>query len=268
VERITWCPHPDSNWGFRLRRAALYPLSYGGQECVTTIPVALPRLGDMPDSATNDNEELRTKLRALRVFVDEPPAFDTDAAPEDPLDLFREWLASAIDAPVSQPHAMVLATADASGVPSARTLLLKDVTHDGFWFASLSSSPKGRDLAENPHCALTLYWREQGRQIRITGTATPGPREVSERDFLARHPLARAGAIAGAQSEPIVDEEAAKSAAAKVIASDDSYVPADWHAYRVEPDLVEFWQSGPDREQTRLRYRRENSAWNRAVIWP
>lgn len=215
-----------------------------------------------------DVEELRSKLRALRVIVDEPLTFDTNAAPADPLDLFREWLNSAIVASVSQPHAMVLATVDPSGAPSARTLLLKDVTDAGLWFASLSSSPKGRDLADNSLCALTFYWREQGRQIRITGVATPGPREASVRDFLARHPLSRAEAIAGAQSEPIVDEEAARSAAARVIASDDSYAPADWHAYVVEPRSVEFWQSGPNSEQTRLRYRRENHGWNSALIWP
>lgn len=213
-------------------------------------------------------DELRRKLRALRVFVDEPPVFDTDAAPTEPIDLVRAWLGSAIDAGVSQPHAMVLATADASGAPSARTVLLKDVTDEGLWFASLSSSPKGRDLAANPRCALTFYWREQGRQIRVTGIATPGPREVSARDFLARHPLSRAGAIAGVQSEPIVDAGAATAAARRVIESDDSYVPADWHAYLVEPDSVEFWQSSPDRDQVRLRYRREKHGWNTAVIWP
>jgi len=213
-------------------------------------------------------DDLRAQLRALRAPTPDPQTFDTDAAPADPIDLFRAWLASAIAAGVDQPHAMVLATASADGTPNARTLLLKDVTDEGLWFASLSTSPKGRELAENPRCALTLYWREQGRQVRVAGIAEPGPREASVRDFLARHPSARAGAIAGAQSEPMVDAEAALAAARHVVASDESYVPADWHAYLVRPESVEFWQSTPDHEQVRLRYRRENDDWNRQVIWP
>jgi pyridoxamine 5'-phosphate oxidase len=116
--------------------------------------------------------------------------------------------------------------------------------------------------------ALTFYWREQGRQVRVVGTARPGPREASERDFLARHPGARAEAIAGIQSEPVLDEEAALAAARALIAADESYVPSDWHAYVVEPESVEFWQAGADHSQTRLRYDRRGDDWNRQVIWP
>lgn len=211
---------------------------------------------------------LRDDLRALKVFATAPLPFDTDATPADPLDLFNEWLATAIAAGVSAPHAMVLATASVDGAPSARTLLLKDVTSEGFWFASLSSGPKGRDLAANDRCALVLYWREQGRQVRVTGTATIGPREASERDFLARHPSARAAAIAGAQSEPMTEVDAAMEVAAARIANDENYVPDDWNAYIVAPDMVEFWQSGPDREQTRLRYELRDDNWSSALIWP
>ena len=220
----------------------------------------------------SDEPTLRERIRAIKVFPTDLPRFDTDAAPADPLELLVDWLVEAIDGGVAQPHAMVLATASASGVPSARTLLLKDVTSDGVWFASLSSGLKGHDLEENPRAALTLYWREQGRQVRITGAVTKGPREVSERDFLSRHPRARAGAIAGHQSQPLPDdrgEEAAAIAAASAqIEADPGFVPDAWNAYVVAPDLVEFWQAGPDRDETRLRYTASANGWDSQLIWP
>lgn len=212
----------------------------------------------------------RDLLRSIRSPKAELPAFETDAAPADPISLFLEWTASAVDAGVSQPGAMTLSTATSGGAPSARTLLLKDVTEQGFWFASLASAPKGEELAQNPRAALTLYWREQGRQVRASGSVKAGPREVSEQDFLARHPLARAQAIAGEQSAalPGADEVAGLVASAsELIAADPLFVPADWTAYVLEPTSVEFWQaSGHD--QIRLRYTRSPGGWTRERLWP
>lgn len=215
---------------------------------------------------------LRDRLRALPMFTGELPEFDVDAAPAAPLALLVQWLEFALAAGVSQPHAMALATASADGVPSNRTLLLKDVDDEAVWFASLASSPKGRDLAANPLAALLLYWREQGRQVRITGEVLPGDRSVSEADFLQRHPKARASAIAGEQSEPISDEpsdaQASLSAAQEKLEQQPHFVPGEWTAYRVIPRSVEFWQAGRDRDQVRLRYRRDGANWKRELLWP
>ena len=212
----------------------------------------------------------RDLLRSIRSPKAELPDFDTAAAPADPIALFLEWTSSAVDAGVSQPAAMTLSTATRGGVPSARTLLLKDVTEEGFWFESLASAPKGEELAQNPRAALTLYWREQGRQVRVSGSVKPGPRAVSEQDFLARHPLARAQAIAGEQSTtlPGAKETAALVASAsEQIEPDPLFVPADWTAYVLEPTSVEFWQaSGHD--QIRLRYTRSPGGWTHERLWP
>jgi pyridoxamine 5'-phosphate oxidase len=224
------------------------------------------------------DESLRDLLRSLPVFGDDVPEFHPQAAPADPLELLVEWLRKAIDAGVSQPHAMVLATADADGNPSARTLLLKDVTPStadrpgAVWFASLSNSPKGRDLEANPRAALVLYWREQGRQVRISGSVSHGDREVSERDFLARHPAARATVLAGRQSEPMPptgELEQEMASAREFVAVNPNFVPETWHSYLVRPRTVEFWQSAPRREQRRLRYSATSGGgWQRDMLWP
>jgi pyridoxamine 5'-phosphate oxidase len=215
-----------------------------------------------------DELSLRQRLRALPVFPDALPYFDTDAAPADPLALLREWVETAIAAQVLQPHAMTLATATENGEPSARTLLLKDIDESSVWFASLSNGPKGANLAVNPRVALVLYWREQGRQIRIVGDAEPGPRDVSEADFLERKPQARARAIAGRQSEPVEDFDAHLAPATAQVESDPDFVPDEWVAYRVIPNSVEFWQAERKRDQVRLRYLATPDGWRRDMLWP
>jgi len=213
----------------------------------------------------------RDRLRELPVFTGELPDFDPDAAPADPLALFEGWLAFAIDAGVSQPQAMALATADDTGDPSVRTLLLKDITADGIWFATLSSSPKGHDVAENPRASVVLYWREQGRQIRVSGTVEAGSRELARSDFLRRHPKARAIAAVGTQSQPIGSDSDYAAAVAEQrarIAADPEYVPEEWVAYLLRPQTWEFWQAARECDQVRLRYRRAHDGWRRDILWP
>jgi pyridoxamine 5'-phosphate oxidase len=179
----------------------------------------------------------RARLRALPVFETEPPEFDPDAVPADPLELAGQWLEFAIAAAVPQPHAMTLVTVSADGAPSSRTLILKDLTAEGPWFATPSDSPAGRDLAEHPRAALQLYWPLLGRQIRIEGMAAPGPRDVSLADWQARSAPARA-------------------------ASD----PATWTAYLLRPNRVEFLSVAASRSHVRLQYRRADGGWARELL--
>lgn len=213
----------------------------------------------------------RTRLRALPVFSGQLPGFNTDAAPADPIDLLKEWLSFAIDSGVSQPHAMTIATADPMGAPSVRTLLLKDVTPDGLWFATMSNSPKGMDLASNPNAAVQFYWREHGRQVRVSGVIEQGERAMGEADFRDRSTTARAVAIAGRQSavQPALDVVDSTIAEARAILDfKPDYVPDEWTAYRLRPLSAEFWQAARERDQIRLKYSRSNSGWNRALLWP
>lgn len=218
---------------------------------------------------------LRQRLRALPVFAVAPTPFDAEASnldPRslDPIPLVIAWLDAAIAAGVLEPHAMTIATTGPHG-PSARTLLLKDVTAEGFWFASSSESPKGRDLRADPRCALTLYWKELGRQVRVTGDARSGPPEVSAADFRERHPAARAAAIAGEQSAvlPVAEEvERRLDSAARLLGSHPDYALESWLSYCVAPRTVEFWQADGRREMHRRRYELREGLWHRESLWP
>ena len=215
---------------------------------------------------------LRNLLRSLRVFPAELPEFDTRAAPDDPVTLFLLWLEDAVKEKVPAPHAMTLATADSAGRPSSRVLICKDVDDSGRWyFAASSASVKGRDLAASPHAALSFYWPQQGRQIRIRGTAVSAGSEASAADFLARPPASRAEALTGRQSEPLDDpadlDDALRRAEAEVTANPGLIAPA-WTLYALTASDVEFWQGDHRRRHVRLRYQRADRGWSRQLLWP
>ena len=116
---------------------------------------------------TAEPPSLRELLRSQRVFPAGMPEFDPATAPADPVTLFLRWLEAAIRDGVPAPHVMTLDTADNQGRPSSRVLICKDVDSEGRWyFASGAASGKGRDLAVNPHAALSFWWPQQGSQIR------------------------------------------------------------------------------------------------------
>jgi pyridoxamine 5'-phosphate oxidase len=214
----------------------------------------------------------RERLRALPTFARPGlPAFDPDAAPPTPHELFVAWMDEAIEADLLAAHAMTLSTAEPSGRVHARTVALKDVTADGWWFASQSSGPKGRDLAANPHAALTFFWPELGRQVKVTGSAAEAGEEASRADFLARPDASRAAGLVNRQSEPLTSQEeyvrAFEEALAAVTADTELAAP-DWTAYVLAPTEVEFWQAPDDGPHTRLLYRAEADGWARGLLWP
>lgn len=209
------------------------------------------------------NENWRATLRGLPVFRNELPTFDTGSAPSNPLDLFDEWMSRAIEQGVEQPHAMTLATAG----PAARTVILKNVDARGFWFASSSESPKGRELDAQPRAALLFYWRELGRQVRIVGAVGRGSAEESAADFRERGLHARAGVLAGHQSEPVERDGAEAVADAEARAKSGEISPA-WTAYFVAAESVEFWQASTTREHVRLLYTRGVGGWRTDILVP
>jgi pyridoxamine 5'-phosphate oxidase len=188
----------------------------------------------------------------------------------DPVGRFNEWLAQARDAGVPLPEAMTLATADASGRPSARMLLLKGADDRGFTFFSSYESRKGRELADNARAALVFYWQPLGRQVRVEGTVGRLPAEESDAYWATRPPRSRAAATASRQSEPLDSLEELHTEAERLLSEHGGDVPRPerWGGYLLEPDAIELWQHRDDRLHDRVRFTREGEDWRPERLSP
>jgi pyridoxamine 5'-phosphate oxidase len=177
---------------------------------------------------------------------------------------FGRWLRHAVDAQVPEPNAMTLATADAQGRPSARTVLLKGYDDAGFVFFTNYGSRKAEQLAANPHASLVFLWLPLHRQVLVTGGVEQTSRAETEEYFAQRPRGAQLGAWASAQSRPVENREALESAwrdAEYRFAGADVPAPPHWGGYRVRPDSVEFWQGRISRLHDRLRFRLVDQEW-------
>jgi pyridoxamine 5'-phosphate oxidase len=176
----------------------------------------------------------------------------------DPIRQFQRWLQEAIAAQLPEPNAMTLATADRTGRPYARVVLLKDCDASGFVFFTNYRSDKGRQLTENPRAALVFLWLELERQVRIEGAVGKIPPAESEAYFRIRPREGRLGALASRQSQVVASREILDQRYQQLDAQfpdDNIPMPSQWGGYRVKPDLLEFWQGRHGRMHDRLRYR-------------
>lgn len=214
---------------------------------------------------------MRDLLRSLPVFAGVIGDFDTECLPDDPAELFGQWLREAVEAGVPEPHAMTLSTSDTTGVPDARVLILKDLNDKGWWFATNAESAKGIQLAAHSSAALTFYWPQVARQVRIRGPVLKGPAELSAADFRSRGSSARAVALASHESQPLENrstcDQAVAEAGRQLSAQPDLVAPA-WQVYAVQAQKVEFWQADKDRQHTRVHYRQHADSWARTLLWP
>jgi pyridoxamine 5'-phosphate oxidase len=189
----------------------------------------------------------------------------------DPMEQFRRWYDEAVAAGVVMPEAMALATADAAGHPSVRTVLLKGADADGFRFFTNTESRKGTELVENPNAALVFHWaQEPRRQVTVAGSVEPLPREESEAYYRTRPLGSRLGAWASRQSTVVPHRNALDRAFADAEAAygDDPPLPPWWGGYLLVPARVEFWQNRPNRLHDRFRYTREDGSWRLERLAP
>jgi pyridoxamine 5'-phosphate oxidase len=218
------------------------------------------------------SDPLRARLRALPTSGT-PLGLDPAAVGDDPAPLFVEWLERAVDDGLLAPHAATLATSDAHGDVSARTLILKDVDDRGWWFASRTDGRKQRDLDADSRAALVFFWPEHGRQVRVAGRAMDAGPDAAEADFLARPAASRAAAVLGAQSAPLASREeyvAGLHAEMRRAQAEPMFTRGTWQAWILEPTRVEFWATTAVEGQIRLAYDRDRTgtSWSRSLLWP
>lgn len=213
---------------------------------------------------TSDLQQLRKEYAKATL--------DIASVSPDPLIQFGKWFDEAMKAGVPEPNAMSLATVSADGRPSQRIVLLKGVEAGRFTFYSNYQSRKGTHLEANPACALTFFWPELERQVRIEGIATRVSNEVSTAYFQSRPRGSQLGAWASPQSAVINDRSILEARLVEMEArfrsADQIPKPQQWGGYSIEPSLVEFWQGRPSRLHDRIEFVRIDGQWKRHRLAP
>lgn len=191
-------------------------------------------------------------------------SLDAATVLKDPITQFNTWFNEAVTSQVPEPNAMNLATVN-GGRPVSRIVLLKGVENGKFVFYSNYQSQKGKELEQNPACALTFFWPELERQVRIEGLAMRIDAKRSEEYFQSRPRGSQVGAWASPQSSIISDrallDERAKQMEEKFKGIEKLPKPQQWGGYEVDPLRIEFWQGRPSRLHDRILFTKVDEVW-------
>ena len=195
-------------------------------------------------------------LADMRTSYEEGSLNQDNLAP-DPMILFENWYHDAERKGIPEPNAMTLATATAEGHPSARMVLLKGFSKEGFVFYSNYTSRKGQELATNPFAALNFWWKEMERQVRVEGSVVKTSEDQSTSYFNSRPRGSQLSAWASPQSQEIKEHYlTSKRTEVESQFKEETTIPLPphWGGYVLKPSIIEFWQGRPDRFHDRYRY--------------
>ena len=192
---------------------------------------------------------------------------------ENPIELFKEWFNEAKKTEINDPNVFTLATADTNGIPSARMILLKDYSQNGFIFYTNSNSKKSSDLKENPNASLCFHWKSLLRQVRISGKVFKVSDKESDAYYKTRPYDSKIGAWASKQSSVLKNREELIKLIGdfkkKYPNENDVPRPDYWSGWSLDPNGIEFWLDGKNRIHQRLKYiKKNNNQWERTLLNP
>lgn len=196
---------------------------------------------------------------------------DYDPLYLEAINLFREKLAKTSELGVREPSAMSLATVDANGQPSIRTVLLRGIDERGFVFFTNSKSRKGTQMSDNPQVALTFYWDAWAEQVHVEGRVTVIPASESDTYWKSRARLSQIGAWASEQSRPLSGREEFMARVREMerrFEGQEVPRPPHWFGYRVVPHRIEFWSGREGRLHERDIYESTGGEWTRQMLYP
>lgn len=191
--------------------------------------------------------------------------------PTDPHQLFEAWFAEAQASEPNDPNAVALATADPSGRPSLRMVLLKGHDPRGFVFYTNLDSRKGGELAANPNAALLFHWKTLRRQVRIEGPIEPVSEAEADAYFATRSRDSQLGAWASEQSRPLDERATFEARFSEMTARfEGSAVPRPprWSGFRVRPERIEFWSDRAHRLHERRLFVAQADGWREGLLYP
>ena len=189
----------------------------------------------------------------------------------DPFAQFELWFSGVLAAGIHEPHAFVLATTDPDGTPSARAVLLKDMSPEGLVFYTGMDSRKSRAMRASRKAAATFVWTPLHRQVRFEGSVDEIDDATADAYFATRPRGAQIAAHASRQSELVSRREELDAKFAQLsseFGENEILRPENWGGWRLLPSLVEFWQGRPNRFHDRVRYRLADGDWVKERLAP
>lgn len=220
------------------------------------------------DIATPD---ITLALPKMRVSYDEGTLSESELA-STWYEQLQLWLDDSIQAGAPEPNAMVLATANADGIPSSRTVLMKGLDERGVVFFTNYTSAKSHDLMATRFASATFPWYTLHRQATVRGTVEKVSAAETKTYWASRPRGSQLGAWASPQSIVVADRTVLENALANVqrrfADAEEVPVPPHWGGWRIRPEVVEFWQGRMDRMHDRLRFRLGRDGWQVERVGP